>query len=93
MLCSLNAQYRVLFVSETFKKKAMSDITKIRMKKIHQFIISVLMSALVWSIINIFIFKISFIQYIIIEISAGIGELVIDFVKKKYKMESLEKKN
>lgn len=71
----------------------MSDITKIRMKKIHQFIISVLMSALVWSIINIFIFKISFIQYIIIEISAGIGELVIDFVKKKFKMESLEKKN
>ena len=71
----------------------MSDITKIRMKKIHQFIISVLMSALVWSIINIFIFKISFIQYIIIEISAGIGELVIDFVKKKFNIEPLEKKN
>ena len=69
----------------------MSDITKIRMKKIHQFIISVLMSALVWSIINIFIFKISFIQYIIIEISAGIGELVIDFVKKKFNIEPLEK--
>jgi hypothetical protein len=71
----------------------MSDITKIRMKKIHQFIISVLMSALVWSIINIFIFKISFIQYVIIEISAGIGELVIDFIKKKFNIEPLEKKN
>ena len=69
----------------------MSDITKIRMKKIHQFIISVLMSALVWSIINIFIFKISFIQYIIIEISAGIGELVIDFVKKKFNIEPRQK--
>ena len=71
----------------------MKDRAKIKTRKIHQFIISVLMSALVWSIINIFIFKISFIQYIIIEISAGIGELVIDFVKKKFKMESLEKKN
>ena len=71
----------------------MTETTKTKTRKIHQFIISVLMSALVWSIINIFIFKISFIQYIIIEISAGIGELVIDFVKKKFKMESLEKKN
>ena len=71
----------------------MSDITKIRMKKIHQFIISVLMSALVWSIINIFIFKISFIQYVIIEISVGIGELIIDLVKKKFNIEPLEKKN
>ena len=71
----------------------MQDRAKTKTRKIHQFIISVLMSALVWSIINIFIFKISFIQYIIIEISAGIGELVIDIVKKKFKMESLEKKN
>ena len=71
----------------------MQDRAKTKTRKIHQFIIAILMSALVWSIINIFIFKISFIQYIIIEISAGIGELVIDFVKKKYKMESLEKKN
>ena len=71
----------------------MTETTKTKTRKIHQFIISVVMSALVWSIINIFIFKISFIQYIIIEISVGIGELVIDFVKKKFKMESLEKKN
>ena len=69
----------------------MKDRAKIKTRKIHQFIISVLMSALVWSIINIFIFKISFIQYIIIEISAGIGELVIDFVKKKFNIEPLEK--
>jgi len=69
----------------------MKDRAKIKTRKIHQFIISVLMSALVWSIINIFIFKISFIQYIIIEISAGIGELVIDFVKKKFNIEHLEK--
>jgi hypothetical protein len=71
----------------------MQDRAKTKTRKIHQFIISVLMSALVWSIINIFIFKISFIQYIIIEISAGIGELVIDFVKKKFNIEPLEKKN
>jgi len=69
----------------------MKDRAKTKTRKIHQFIISVLMSALVWSIINIFIFKISFIQYIIIEISAGIGELVIDFVKKKFNIEPLEK--
>ena len=69
----------------------MKDRAKIKTRKIHQFIISVLMSALVWSIINIFIFKISFIQYVIIEISAGIGELVIDFIKKKFNIEPLEK--
>ena len=71
----------------------MSDITKIRMKKIHHFIISVLMSLLVWSIINILIFKISFIHYVIIEILVGIGELIIDLVKKKFNIEPLEKKN
>lgn len=69
----------------------MKDRAKTKTRKIHQFIISVLMSALVWSIINIFIFKISFIQYIIIEISAGIGELVIDIIKKKFNIEPLEK--
>ena len=69
----------------------MQDRAKTKTRKIHQFIIAILMSALVWSIINIFIFKISFIQYIIIEISAGIGELVIDIIKKKFNIEPLEK--
>lgn len=71
----------------------MKDRAKINTRKIHQLLIAILISALVWTIINIFIFKISFIQYIIIEISAGIGELAFDIVKKKLNIEPLEKKN
>jgi hypothetical protein len=52
-------------------------------RRVHGFIISCLLSLVVWIIINYSLVKISLFHYIIIEISIGIGELFSIFIKEK----------
>jgi hypothetical protein len=52
--------------------------------RIHRALINVLMSLLVWSIVDYFIIPISFWQFVVIEIFIGIGELFSIFVKDKF---------
>lgn len=52
-------------------------------EKFHSFLISFLTSCIVWVIINLFIFEIKFIHWIIIEILAGIGEIFSTLAKAK----------
>ena len=51
--------------------------------KFHNFIISVLMSILVWAMINQFLISIGLLQFIFIEIIIGISEVITNFVKEK----------
>lgn len=52
-------------------------------EKLHSFLISFLTACIVWLVINLFIFELSFIHFIIIEILAGIGEIFSTFAKAK----------
>lgn len=50
----------------------------------HSIVLSVLMSFIAWTLVNYFIIAITFIEFVIIEILIGIGELFSIFVKKKF---------
>jgi len=50
-------------------------------EKVHSFLISFLIACIVWFIINKFIFEISFWQFMIIEVFAGIGEIFATLAK------------
>jgi hypothetical protein len=51
--------------------------------RFHNFIISVLMSILIWAIVNQFLISIGLLQFIFIEIIIGISEVIVNFVKEK----------
>ena len=53
-------------------------------KKIHSIAISILLSAVAWTVVDAFLIAITFWQFVIIEIIIGIGELFSIFVKKKF---------
>jgi hypothetical protein len=52
-------------------------------KKIHNFIISVLLSILVWNIVNKYVIPLTLMDFIYIEIIIGISEIFSNFVKEK----------
>lgn len=49
----------------------------------HSFIVSIIVSLLMWTIIHYFIFPISLKHYIIIEFAMVFGELFSNFVKEQ----------
>jgi hypothetical protein len=53
-------------------------------KRIHNIALSILFSALVWTIVDTFLIAIAFWQFVIIEIIIGIGEVFSNFVRKKF---------
>ena len=57
--------------------------TSMNTKRVHKFVISVMLSFIVWSLINFLVVEISLGHFIIIEICIGIGELFSTFIKEK----------
>jgi hypothetical protein len=53
-------------------------------KRMHSIAISILLSALAWTLVDAFLIAITFWQFVIIEIIIGIGEVFSTFVKRKF---------
>ena len=52
-------------------------------KGLHKFVITIMMSVLVWFILQKFFINITLIEFIYIEIAIGIGQFFSIFIKKK----------
>jgi hypothetical protein len=62
-------------------------------QRLHKFIISILLSFIVWSLVNHLVVEISLLHFIIIEICIGIGELFSTFIKEQTGLETPKKKS
>lgn len=52
-------------------------------KKLHRLALAFLMSFIVWILITNFLMEISFLNFIIIQIIIGVGEVFTTFIKEK----------
>jgi len=62
-------------------------------QRLHKFFISILLSFIVWSLVNYLVVEISLFHFIIIEICIGIGELFSTFIKEQTGLEIPKKES
>jgi len=62
-------------------------------QRVHKFVISILLSFIVWSLVNYLVVEISLWHFIIIEVFIGIGELFSTFIKEQTGLETPKKES